>query len=347
MALDGNDAALVASFTSIFFYGIYVQVAFHCSKLVYAMHKAGRGHTYLTATHISLFVLINVRCIGSAARAINAWKYANVSRGFINVGGYSSPMSLLLNVVYVLVTLVADAFLVQPPFALPPSHAHFVYQIYRTSIVWRNSLKIMAVPVLVSLTDVASGIWWIYCLSVFSGIRGFPTDIVVSVTVFRVLTAVLNVMCTGLIAYRILSLNKGTSLDGSSARVITLIVESASIYTLISLCQIVTLTSNSFSVYIFTDLSVPVTGIVFSSIIIRVSQGRSLCDEYISNVSTELQWRAASTEHTANSFDNVTRPDILALPHSSHETTVQSSHSTTKAKRVPLDPAATSADPEK
>ncbi|KAF9011592.1 hypothetical protein BDZ89DRAFT_1119131 [Hymenopellis radicata] len=330
MALDGNDAALVSSFTSIFFYGIYLSVAFHCSKLVYAMHKAGRGHTYLTATHMSLFVLINVRCIGSAARAINAWQYANVSRGIINLGGYSSPMSLLVNIVYVLVTLVADAFL-----------------IYRTSTVWHNSLKIMAVPLLVSLTDVASGIWWIYCLSVFSGIRGFPTDIVVSVTVFRVLTAVLNLMCTGLIAYRILSLNKGTRLDGSFTRVITLIVESASIYTLISLCQIITLTSKSFSVYIFTDLSVPVTGIVFSSIIIRVSQGRSLCDEYISNVSTELQWRAASTEHTAISFDNVTRPDILVLPHSSHET-MQSSHSTTKAKRVPppfLDRAATSADP--
>ncbi|KAF9043710.1 hypothetical protein BDZ89DRAFT_1059144 [Hymenopellis radicata] len=333
MALDGNDAALVSSFTSIFFYGIYLSVAFPCSKLVYAMHKAGRGHTYLTATHMSLFVLINVRCIGSAARAINAWQYANVSRGIINLGGYSSPISLLVNIVYVLVTLVADSFL-----------------IYRTSTVWHNSLKIMAVPLLVSLTDVASGIWWIYCLSVFSGIRGFPTDIVVSVTVFRVLTALLNVMCTGLIAYRILSLNKGTRLDGSFARVITLIVESASIYTLISLCQIITLTSKSFSVYIFTDLSVPVTGIVFSSIIIRVSQGRSLCDEYISNVSTELQWRAGSTEHTANtaiSFDNATRPDILVLPHSSHGT-MQSSHSTTKAKRDPppfLDRAATSADP--
>ncbi|KAF8914481.1 hypothetical protein CPB85DRAFT_534250 [Mucidula mucida] len=53
MALDGNDAALASSFTSIFFYGVYLPVAFHCSRLLYARHKAGRGHTYLTATHIS------------------------------------------------------------------------------------------------------------------------------------------------------------------------------------------------------------------------------------------------------------------------------------------------------
>ncbi|KAF8914498.1 hypothetical protein CPB85DRAFT_534904 [Mucidula mucida] len=317
MALDGNDAALASSFTSIFFYGVYLPVAFHYSRLLYARHKAGRGHTYLTATHMSLFVLINVRCIGSAARAVNAWQYANVSRGVIDLGGYSSPMSLFVNIIYVLVTLVADAFL-----------------IYRTSTVWHNSLKIIVVPILILLTDVASRIWWIFCLSAFKGIRGFPTDIVVSVTVFRVLTAVLNVMCTGLIAYRILSSVRKPHLDDSLTRIIALIVESASIYTLISLCQIITLTSKSFSVYIFTDMSVPVTGIVFSSIIIRVSQGRSLCDEYISDVSTELQWRTASTEHaadTALSFDNVTRPDILALPHGSRET-MHSSYYTTKAR---------------
>lgn len=43
----------------------------------------------------------------------------------------------------------------------------------------------------------AIGGWWIYCLATYDGIRGFPRDIVVSVTVFRALTAVLNVLCSG------------------------------------------------------------------------------------------------------------------------------------------------------
>ncbi len=43
---------------------------------------------------------------------MNAWKYANVSRGMIDTGGYASPMSLVVNIIYVLVTLISDAFLV-------------------------------------------------------------------------------------------------------------------------------------------------------------------------------------------------------------------------------------------
>ncbi|KAF8868819.1 hypothetical protein CPB85DRAFT_1447658 [Mucidula mucida] len=305
MALDGHDAALVGSYTGTFFYGVYLTVALQCSKLLYERHKAHRGHTYLTITHTLLFLLISARCICGAARAMNAWKYANVSRGMIDTGGYASPMSLVVNIIYVLVTLISDAFL-----------------IFRTSIVWHNSLRVLAIPILLSIADTAIGGWWIYCLATYDGIRGFPRDIVVSVTVFRALTAVLNVLCSALIAFRVYCLSRHVTVDSSLTRAVTLVVESAAVSTFISLCQITTLSARSFSTVIFTDLSVPATGIVFSGIIVRVSQGRSLGDS-IPDITSDLRWSSHSSgfqvPETGLSLTNIIPPDTVVLRQTSRE----------------------------
>ncbi|KAF9018502.1 hypothetical protein BDZ89DRAFT_343454 [Hymenopellis radicata] len=323
MALDGHDAELVGSYTGTFFYGVYLTVALQCSKLLYERHKAHRGHTYLTVTHTSLFLLISARCICGAARAMNAWKYANVSRGVIDTGGYSSPMSLVVNIIYVLVTLISDAFLV-----------------YRTSIVWHNSLRILAIPVALSVADAATGVWWIYCLAIFDGSRAFPTDIVVSVTVFRALTAVLNVLCTGLIAYRVLGISRRMTVDNSLTRAVTLVVESAAVSTFISLCQITTLTAKSFSIFIFTDMSVPAIGIVFSCIIVRVSQGRSLGDSSSSGITSELRWSSRSPPpEPAVSLTNIAPPDTVVLRQTSRENLNRSTSTIIRVAPPPPVPA--------
>ncbi len=51
---------------------------------------------------------------------MNAYKFANVSMGVIDMGSYASPIGLLVCVLFVLVVLISDAFLVHFTYQLDP-----------------------------------------------------------------------------------------------------------------------------------------------------------------------------------------------------------------------------------
>ncbi|KAF9028905.1 hypothetical protein BDZ89DRAFT_1160105 [Hymenopellis radicata] len=322
MALNDNDAALVGSYASTFFFGIYLVIAVECSKLLYQRYKTGRGHKYLATTHVLLLVFISTRCLATAERAMNAYKYSNVSRGVIAMGGYSSPMGLLVCILFVLVVLIYDAFL-----------------IFRTFVVWNNGFIVIVIPVLAALADLGSGTWWIYLNATFLEVRGLPTNLVTALTVFSSLTAFVNVFCTGLIAYRILGVktrSKGLKRDDSFTRIVALVVESAVATCIVSLCIIITLVVRSFSCYIFSDISAPTIGIVFCSIVIRVSQGRSHGDPTRAS-SNEIRWNSSENEdpETAASSGNVPI-HLESVVHSENSREYQNfNRSTLKLARVP------------
>ncbi|KAE9394423.1 hypothetical protein BT96DRAFT_943174 [Gymnopus androsaceus JB14] len=96
--------------------------------------------------------------------------------------------------------------------------------------------------------------------------------------IFEVLTLVLNLLNTGMIAYRIWSVRKGTK----SARIarsdiltnlVTVLVESAAIYTVVLVVDILLLGYGNSLLLVFIDIQTPLIGIVFSNIIIRVTEG--------------------------------------------------------------------------
>ncbi|KAF8894248.1 hypothetical protein CPB85DRAFT_223506 [Mucidula mucida] len=291
MALNDHDSALIASYAGTFLFGIYLVIALECSKLLYQRYKAGRSQNYLAVTHVLLLVFISARCLAVAGRCMYAYKYANVSRGVIASGSYSSPMGILVCVLFVLVVLLYDAFLV-----------------FRTFVVWNKCLIVIVIPVLTCLAVLGSGIAWLYLGATFTGERGLPPNLVTGLTIFFSSTALLNLVCTGLIAYRILSVTNrpnGLKEDDSLTRIVAVVVESATAPTIVSLCMIITLVSGSFSCFIFSDISAPIIGIVFCSIVIRVSQGRSRGTTQAP--SSEIRWHFSENEdiETATSIGNV------------------------------------------
>ncbi|KAF7367509.1 hypothetical protein MSAN_00813900 [Mycena sanguinolenta] len=115
-------------------------------------------------------------------------------------------------------------------------------------------------------------------------------------TIVISLTLATNVTCTGLIAFRILRIHRRTAplvvrVDGRHSGSITLtflsvIVESAAIYTAMLVVTMILIRSQSFIFFIFIDCLPPTIGLVFSYIIIRVSRGTSYGDNGVESTNT-------------------------------------------------------------
>ncbi|KAK0215457.1 hypothetical protein IW262DRAFT_1465096 [Armillaria fumosa] len=260
------DSAYVAAYLSTFLYGAYVVVACHCSLVLYHRYKTKRLHKYLLGTHITLFLLI-------------IW----------------SAWSLVENSPWVMVTVVADAFLV-----------------YRTYIVWMRRCLIIAVPLSLFAADIAMGIYFLVNLA--GPTTTFP-QLIHIVTAFAAVTLAANIICTALISFRIWRVRRNISetRQGSDPLhgVITLIVESAAVYTAVLIAQIITLGFEATSASSYSTSSVlSSASSYFSMIIIRVSRGQSHGDG--AEVSTvEMRWQHSTVEDTTANTETG-GPHILA-----------------------------------
>ncbi|KAK0477899.1 hypothetical protein IW261DRAFT_1594338 [Armillaria novae-zelandiae] len=287
------DSAYVAAYLSTFLYGAYVVVACHCSLVLHHRYKARQLHKYLLGTHIALFLLITWRCVATAARTLNGIIYVESHGGALDLHPPSSVWSLVENTPWVMVTVVADAFL-----------------LYRTYIVWMQKCLVIALPLLLFFADIAMGIYFLVDLA-------DPTttfqQLIYVVTAFAAVTLAANIICTALISFRIWRVRRNISESRQGVDplhgVITLIVESAAVYTVVLIAQIITLGLESYICFVLFDVQCPIIGIVFSMIIIRVSRGQSHGDG--GEVSTvEMRWQHSTAEDTT--ADTETRPHILA-----------------------------------
>ncbi len=107
--------------------GAYVVIAYHCSLVLYHRYKTKRLHKYLLGTHIALFLLITwvcsmshfvyvslklfQRCTATIARTLYGTTHVEPD-GTINLHPAWSTWSLVENSPWVMVTIVADAFIV-------------------------------------------------------------------------------------------------------------------------------------------------------------------------------------------------------------------------------------------
>ncbi|KAK0492557.1 hypothetical protein EDD18DRAFT_1183138 [Armillaria luteobubalina] len=275
------ESVYVAAYLSTFLYGAYVVVACLCSLVLYHRYKTKRPHKYLLGTHIALFLLITWRCTTTIARTLNGIIHLELHGGALNIYLSSSAWSLVENTPWVLVTVVADAFLV-----------------YRTYIVWMQKCLIIAVPLFLFAADIVIGIYILVNLA-------DPTttfhELIHFDTVFTVATLAANIICTALISFRIWRVRRNIPVtrQGSDPLngVITFIVESAAVYTAVLIAQLITLGFESYTCFVLFDVQCPIIGIVFSMIIIRVSRGQSHGDG--AEVSTvEMRWQHSTTEDT-------------------------------------------------
>ncbi|KAK0437166.1 hypothetical protein EV421DRAFT_2038336 [Armillaria borealis] len=289
------DSAYVAAYISTFLYGAYVVIAYHCSLVLYHRYKTKRLHMYLLGTHVALFLLITWRCTATLARTLYGVVHVEPD-GTINLHPPWSTWSLVENSPWVMVTIVADAFLV-----------------YRTYIVWMQKCLIIAIPVFLFAADIAMGIFFLVDMADPTTTRQKLINVT---TAFAAVTLAANIICTALISFRIWRVRRNMSetrqgFDPLSG-VITLVVESAAVYTVVLITQIITLGLESYISFVLFDIQSPIIGIVFSMIIIRVSQGQSHGDS--GGTSTvDMTWQHSTAEDiTANTE---IRPIIIADAH--------------------------------
>ncbi|KAL1727883.1 hypothetical protein EV714DRAFT_286194 [Schizophyllum commune] len=246
---------------STLLYGFYVAVAYECTRMLWMKRKHRRVHKYLVATHVVLFILVNLRCITTLVRCLIGLRFHQQPDGSINTGSLNSAQSMIANSAWFLCILVSDAFI-----------------IYRVHVVWRANYYVVTPLLLGWVGNAATGVWLLYTLrtygpgaSVFEGLLT-PANIA-----FIAFTLYTNLAASLLIAYRIWHVRRGVEhlTEGRDAvsNLVGIILESAGFYTILLVVHIILLCIGSLVEYVCTDMEAPVIGIVFSYIIIRVSEG--------------------------------------------------------------------------
>ncbi|KAJ7438824.1 hypothetical protein B0H11DRAFT_2293679 [Mycena galericulata] len=194
--------------------------------------------------------------------------------------------------------------------------------IFRTFIVWKRNWFVIIVPSLLYLAGFGITVWLLSSIKGFDPEREslFQTLINKIGIVVIALSLAINLMCTGLISFRLFSeyrkiaaLSSSVAGNSSNMKIISILVESATLYTLFLIGILIAEGLNSYVNYILIDCTSPITGLVFSYIILRVSRGTSYGDEPGStaqNPPSALHFRLQQATHQRS--DLVLEDDIQA-----------------------------------
>ncbi|KAJ7106764.1 hypothetical protein C8R44DRAFT_805775 [Mycena epipterygia] len=194
----------------------------------------------------------------------------------LDFGPPNTTLGILTNTCSALATAVADVFV-----------------IFRTFTVWNRNWFVIILPSLLFLGNVGSAIWAIVALITYNPMIETPFFVAHPVNAFIALSLCTNLLCTALISFRILHFNRqvvGVLSPGSDiTRAISVIIESAAIYTLVLTASLITYSRNNYVSYILFDCLISAYN-EFSYIIIRVRRGTSFGD------STEIKSTTIDSE---------------------------------------------------
>ncbi|KAJ7485673.1 hypothetical protein FB451DRAFT_62894 [Mycena latifolia] len=280
----GTKESYIGVFLENIVYGVYLSVFIECCVLLRRKQQANAKQIYVVVTTILMFILITMRCVIDTIRCIVAF-----NNDGIDFGPPNTTMGIITNACWFFVTAVADAFI-----------------IFRTFIVWKRNWFVIILPSMLFLANFASSLWLIYSIIKFDPNTPVFGEITKSVNAFIYLTLFTNIICTGLISFRIFSVRRnvagiisgssGGRSDGVTTKIVSIIVESAAIYTLLLIGQLITNRLGSFVNYIVVNCTPATIGLVFSYIIIRVSRGSSYGDSSGNVANTSLSRERANTQ---------------------------------------------------
>ncbi|KAJ7087459.1 hypothetical protein C8R44DRAFT_893167 [Mycena epipterygia] len=283
----GTKESYIGAFLENIIYGFYVSTFVECCAILRRKQlQTLNVRKYLTATTVLMAILITTRCVIDTVRCIIALGESHFSRTRnaaedaeqlhtvdnpgLEFGSPNTTIDIVTNTCLFLLTAVADAFV-----------------IFRTFIVWYKSWLVIALPSLLFLANLGISTWSIVGLIKFDPEDGslFQNALFKTTIAFLSLTLCINIICTGLISFRIFHIQRRVLKLGTSRlsrldamKVIPIIVESASMYTLLLVGIIISLSFNSYVNYLLIDCTPPTIGLVFSYIIIRVSRGTAYGD---------------------------------------------------------------------
>ncbi|KAJ7270006.1 hypothetical protein B0H12DRAFT_1093979, partial [Mycena haematopus] len=283
--LPGTKESYIGALLENILYGVYLSVFFECCTLFYKSKIRTAVHTYLLVTTGSMFILITIRCIIDTYRCVAAFD------NDLDFGPPNSSLGIITNSCWLMVFSIADVFI-----------------IFRTFVVWDRRWVVIILPSMLCLVNFTISILSIVSYAELDRSNPGIWESVDWLTIVISLTLSTNVICTGLISLRILQIYRRVArmvINGhrpTSIKFLSVIVESAAIYTAVLVATMVVVRSQSFVFFIFIDCLSPTIGLVFSYIIIHVSRGTSYGDTQNTN--------NLSGQSLSNNRDFESRPSI-------------------------------------
>ncbi|KAF8170518.1 hypothetical protein K438DRAFT_1982665 [Mycena galopus ATCC 62051] len=249
----GTKESYLGAFLENIIYGIYISGFIECC-LVFKRKETKRDakQMYVIFTAVLMFILITTRCIIDTYRCVAAFDAVGAQ---IGLGTFDATISLVTNTCWFFLTPVSDALI-----------------IFRMFHIYNRNWWIIVLPTTLCIANLGSSVWVTLALSKLDteGPSIWGNIVFKSLNLFLSLSLCTNVICTGLISFRILSIRRRqtSGLAGSSfmytKKDISIIVESGRV--------------NSYINFVFFDCTPPTIntkGLVFAYIIIRVSKGTS------------------------------------------------------------------------
>ncbi|KAI0657022.1 hypothetical protein C8Q70DRAFT_935345 [Cubamyces menziesii] len=258
--------------------GVWLQLLAAGAYLVYLpkcvvilVRRRQRGVSMLVPAVCALiFVVTVINVVSSAARSYMAFSIPSSGEAPNPAAIYAdsaATTSLLKNWMNVIVSLLSDMVFV-----------------YRTYIVWNMNIYIILLPLALLLGVIALGVWAAWSLAQ-TKIGEVPILAAVSLRVryFYILTFCLNVICAGLICWKIWRVHSQTSkafggLAPKGSNIVEIIVQTAALYCAYLLVLIITQCLGSNVFFLFLDPVTPVGALVFTMLIVRARVGSEQSD---------------------------------------------------------------------
>ncbi|KAJ7435903.1 hypothetical protein B0H11DRAFT_2112144 [Mycena galericulata] len=241
----GTKESYIGVFLENILYGAYISVFLESCSILWARRKnANARQIYLMVTAVLMVIFITTCCVIDTVRCVVA-----LDSNGLNFGPPNTNIDIATNTSWFLVTAVADAFI-----------------IFRTFIVWNRNWFAIIIPSLLYVANFGSSIWLIISLKDFdpAGESVFQHMLIKSTNVFISLSLATNLLCTGLISFRIFytyrqisSLLSSSGSPSNSIRIISILVESATMYTLLLTGTLISEGLNSYVNYILFDCTPP------------------------------------------------------------------------------------------
>ncbi|KAF8172417.1 hypothetical protein K438DRAFT_2023806 [Mycena galopus ATCC 62051] len=236
----------IAAFLQSIIYGAYLPVFFECIVVLRRKKFDNASHVYLVATTVSMFALITARFIFEIHGCIIT--FDNLASLF----GSVQSSAFMIELDYALLTAIADAFIV-----------------FRTFIVWNKSWVVIAVPAMLYLASCGVSIYSLVVLrSVGPDGNVTEQNVINPGDIFLILTLCTNILCTGLISFRIVNSYRkvapvlSDSRQSETMKIVSVLIESAAINTFLLVGLLVTTRLNSLVSYVLSDCSSPTIGLV-------------------------------------------------------------------------------------
>ncbi|KAF9458877.1 hypothetical protein BDZ94DRAFT_1269575 [Collybia nuda] len=265
MAVSTSQAKMIGATLELLVMGAYIMMFIYHMKVMYGRRCKSIPYVYLLSTSIIIFVLSLAHTVIGAWRIYTAFttkmEIPNAPVEFFS--HYNSWDSRASTALYDIITLVSDLFFV-----------------YRTWIIWNRSYIICVVPFLLFLGDIAMTVYVMWSLTHSSDNPVFAITLIAATSkYFFSVTLALTLVCTFLIAFQLWSIDRhikpvlsnhaGEFVYRRLSKVVTIIMESAALYSSLLIVMIVTDTLGIQAFFVLLQVIPPVIGLVFSSIIVR------------------------------------------------------------------------------